>query len=220
MSPIDIRDADGQPPRAYYSSRVNDRLVTELLGVCKGLVCDGVVLEEECGGLKRWLVAHPDAVVEYPGREVAERILAAYEDGEVSEEERVDLYDFMCSLTGETPEGDQPMNLTTRHFFDDPAPPIVFPDKEFVFTGRMLYGTRRACEKAVELLGGTTNKMPRGSTDFVVVGPIASAAWIQSTHGTKLLAAADMRTSGHRVRIVTEEHWVKYLNPRTLRIVQ
>jgi hypothetical protein len=218
MTP-DIRDEEGQPPRPYYAERVEDRLVAELLGVCKGLSCDGVLLEEECQGLKRWLVGHPDAVVGYLGREVAERVLAAYQDGSISEEERIDLYDFMCSLTGETPEANQPMNLTTRHFFDEPAPPIVFTDREFVFTGRMLYGTRRACERAVELLGGTSNKVPRSSSDYLVVGPIASAAWIQSTHGTKLLSAAEIRERGGRIRIVTEEHWVKHINPPALRII-
>jgi len=32
------KDKHGQPPHAYYADRVNDRLVAELLRVCKGII--------------------------------------------------------------------------------------------------------------------------------------------------------------------------------------
>src|SRR5262249_33544424 len=41
------RDDHGQPPKALYGPRVAKRLVSELLGLCKGMVCDGEISEGE-----------------------------------------------------------------------------------------------------------------------------------------------------------------------------
>jgi NAD-dependent DNA ligase len=204
--------AEGQPPRAYYRWRVDDRLVAELLGFCKGLICDGVVNDDEAMGLRRWLAGNPDAVVGYPGKQVAERLLQCFADGVIDEDERLDLEHFLLDLTGETAEHDQPMNLTTRDSFDNPCPTIFFDKKRYVFTGKMLYGTRAACEQAVQDRGGWTSKRVDRSTDYLIVGPIASAAWIQGTHGTKLRDAVGLKQEGCPLKIVREEDWVRFLH--------
>ncbi len=72
----------------------------------------------------------------------------------------------------------------------------------------MIYATRAQCEQAVRDRGGLVVAAPRQRTNFLVVGPIASEAWIQSTHGRKLLAAADLRAAGIRIHIIPEEHWL------------
>ena len=56
-----IHNDDGQPPVTFYRDRVAFRLTSELLGFCKGVICDGSVTEIEANGLKRWLAGHPDA---------------------------------------------------------------------------------------------------------------------------------------------------------------
>lgn len=206
-------DEDGQPPPTYYALRVAERLVAELLGMCKGLICDGAVQEAEVLGLGRWLHGHPDAVTRYPGSVLTQRLVRIFEDGRIDEQERTELHELLCDLTGDTAQLDQPLNLTSRHFFDDPPPQIVFPDREFVFTGRMLYGTRQQCEELVTQQGGRCWRNPRMATDYLVVGPIASAAWIQSTHGLKLLKAAELRDKGAKVRIVDEENWIQQAHP-------
>lgn len=205
-------DEDGQPPRPYYIERVGDRLVAELLGVCKGLVCDGVLLEAEVHGFKRWLQAHPIATMGYPGDLLAQRVVKAFNDGVVDRDEQRELYELMTSLTGETENHQENLNKTTRHFFDEPPPTVLFDNKEYVFTGRMCYGTREDCEVAVIERGGRCHRHPRKKTDFLVVGPDGSEAWVQSTHGRKLLHAADLRAGGAKIRIITEEHWVQQLH--------
>lgn len=207
----DLVDADGQPPRRYFAERVADRLVTELLGLCKGMVADGIVTEGEAMGLKRWLQGHPDATMGYPGNVLVDRIHRIFADGFVSEEERGELVELLRDLTGETAEMDQPMNLTATAFFDDPLPTVLFEDQEYVFTGRMLYNARLQCERAVIERGGRVKSNITRQADYVVVGPIGSAAWIQSAHGTKLLEAARLREAGAPIRIIPEEHWIQAL---------
>jgi hypothetical protein len=114
----------GQPPKALYGPRVAKRLVSELLGVCKGMICDGEVTEGELLALQRWLAGHPDATRLYPGNTVTKRLLRIYEDGSVTPDERHELNELLLDLTGETEEHDQPLNLSTRLPFDEPTPTI------------------------------------------------------------------------------------------------
>ena len=154
-------DDHGQPPKPLYGPRVAKRLVSELLGLCKGMVCDGEISEGELAALKRWLAGHPDAAVLYPGKTVAQRLLRIYEDGVITPDERQELNELLLDLTGETEEHDEPLNLSTRLPFDEPIPTILFDGHEHVFTGRLLYGTRRDCERMVVDRGGRVGRQLR-----------------------------------------------------------
>jgi len=204
-------DEDGQPSPALYFERVQRRLISELLGVCKGIVCDGEVTPGEALSLKRWIAGHPDVSVGYPGNVLAERLLRIFADGHIDEDERNELGELLQDVTGETPEHDQPMNLSARLPLDDPPPTILFDGYEYVFTGRMLYGTRRHCEQAVTERGARVGETVTQRTGFLVVGPIASKAWLESTHGRKIMRAVELRRDGQPVRIVSEEHWIQAL---------
>src|SRR5688500_11562803 len=105
-----VRDEDGQPPEYLYVGRVAERAISELLGLCKGMVCDGVVTEGEAEGLRRWMRANPHAAGSYPANVLGRRLLQIFEDGRADEEERLDLLELLRSLTGDTAEMDQPMN--------------------------------------------------------------------------------------------------------------
>lgn len=198
----------GQPPKALYGPRVARRLVSELLGVCKGMICDGEVTDAELLALKRWLASHEDATRLYPGNTLAKRLLDIYKDKNVAPDERQELYELLLDLTGETEEHDQPLNLSTRLPLDEPPPTILFKGHVHVFTGRMAYGKRQVCERKVEERGGRVDKTVTRRTNFLVIGPTASSAWLESTHGRKILRAVELRSEGLPVRIVSEEAWI------------
>lgn len=206
-----MHDDDGQPSIALYRDRVQQRVLSELLGLCKGMICDGTVNEAEAGGLRRWVAGNTAMLREYPGSVLAERLERIYADGRVDPEEQRELSDFLLDLTGETAEREQPMNLSTRLPLDVPPPPVLFQGQEYVFTGKMLYGTRRRCEEVATARGATVHNTVTKRTNYLVVGPIASAAWLESTHGRKILSAVELRASGHPIRIVAEEHWIRHL---------
>jgi NAD-dependent DNA ligase len=207
-----VYDQDGQPPKRFYAPRVSERQVAELLGLCKGMICDGEVSDEELTSLRRWLGGHPDATLHYPGNVLATRLLQILEDGHVSDDEREELSDLLLSLTGETEEHDQPLNLSTRLPFDDPTPTILFDDFEHVFTGKMLYGTRKDLANKVLERNGRVGDNVTKRTNFLVIGPIGSAAWLESTHGRKILRAVELRSQGSAIRIVSEEDWIQALD--------
>lgn len=68
-----ILDADGQPPRALYYSRAVARQIQEMLGLVKGLVCDGDLSEGEILSFRKWLDVNPDATARWPGYDLARR---------------------------------------------------------------------------------------------------------------------------------------------------
>jgi NAD-dependent DNA ligase len=204
-------DDDGQPAPALYLERVHRRLISELLGVCKGIICDGQVTEGEAMALRRWVAGHPDVLIGYPGKVLAERLVRIFADGHVNREEQAELAELLEAITGETPSHDQPLNLSATLPLDSPPPTILFDGYEYVFTGRMLYGTRRQCEQTVMERGARVGGSVTSRTGFLVVGPMASKAWLESTHGRKILRAVELRSEGHPVRIVAEEAWIHAL---------
>jgi NAD-dependent DNA ligase len=205
-------DENGLPPRFVYADRLLDRQTTELIGLAKGIVCDGVVGDAEVVALRQWVMQNPDVTVRYPGSYVAQRVLATLADGVVDEEERAELRQLLMQLAGE-PEGlSGTMNQPTRLGFNDPPPFVVFDGREFVFTGTFAYGTRKKCEAEVTARGGRCHNAVTRRADFLVVGLISQPAWTQPTFGRKLEDAIRLRDNeGHRIAIIPEELWIEAL---------
>lgn len=205
-----MRDDHGQPIiRAFYQARANDRQLTELLGFAKGIVADRVVNDAECVALRQWMQANPDVTVNWPGNVVARRLIEIFEDGCIEDDEREDLRQLLVDLVGEPEDEDTTVNLSTRLAFDDPCPSILFENREFVFTGRFVYGTRKRCQQEVSARGGRCADTLTKRTNYLVVGLLGNDAWIQSTHGRKIEQAVEARTAGLPIAIVSERDWAE-----------
>ena len=204
-------DEHGQPPIRFYAARVAERSISELLGLCKGMICDGVISEAEAFALRAWMVANPLALDQFPANILARRLDRILADHQIDEDERRDLFELMQSVVGEPTDDDFPSNRSTTLPLDDPAPALTFAEREYVFTGKMVYGTRRACENAVLLRGGSVGKSVTLRTHVLVVGTLGSIAWKESTHGTKILRALEIRETGQPIHLVGESHWVEHL---------
>lgn len=191
---------------------VIDQRLSEMLGLAKGIVCDGCVNAAETVAFKQWFAANPDAAIHYPGNVIAERVMAMLADGIVDDDEQVELRDLLLSLVGEPKDLTGSMNEPSRLPLDDPPPTLFFDRKEYVFTGRFAFGTRAKCMKAVADRAGRCSDYITAKTDVLVVGMIASPDWIQSTHGRKIESAMEINRQGHRrIAIVSEEHWIEAL---------
>jgi hypothetical protein len=212
VTPVQLDDY-GQPDRAINRERRMDREVNELIGLLRGVLLDGSVSENEVHALDRWFVVNREICGIWPADVLSARIRRVLADGVVDADERADLLALFQKATGETPETPQAMNRATRLPLDDPAPLIVFPGSQFVFTGKTLYGTRRQCEAAVCDRGGTFADTITRRLRYLVIGELGSRDWIQSTHGRKIEDAVALRTGGHPVSIVDEQTWARALQP-------
>lgn len=176
-----MRDEQGQPlNQAFNAARRLDRDISEMLGVAKGVLADGVVSPAEAALLHDWAQLHPDTVSCWPGSILLARLERVFADGIVTPEEQTDLADLLQQLTGGKAgilAGD---TAATELPIDSPPPDLVFPGRTFVFTGKFAFGPRRVCEAAVQALGARARASITRDTNYLVIGtfgrfPSASA---------------------------------------------
>jgi NAD-dependent DNA ligase len=203
-------DADGQPKiDGYnYNRRVN-RAINELIGMLRGVVADNYISEAETEALAKWMLGNREVIDTWPVKPLALRLNKIYEDGVATEEERDDLKLLVNELIGR--QDDDCFEFTPSDLpLTKPAPDVIFDRNEFVLTGKFLYGTRKNCEKQIELIGGRCADTVRLQTSFLVVGTLMSRDWKFSTHGLKIQRAVDY-SSRCPIAIISEKHWESFL---------
>lgn len=198
---------DGTFARGFLKTRSLD----EMLGLCKGVLADGVIVEREAIALEEWCRANPELATEWPASILGERLRRIFEDGIVDDEERADLGALLRQIVGGPPEASLCDRYATTLPLDNPAPAVRIRGSYFVFTGKFLYGQRRVCMAAVDVRGGTSQKYLTGSTNYLVVGTMATEAWAHGSFGRKLESALASRERYGTPAIICEQHWVKYL---------
>lgn len=205
-------DADAQPSGGFNASRRLDRDISEMLGLVKGVLADGVVTVGEAELLRDWAKAHPDVVRDWPGRILHERLKSIFADGRIDDIERADLADLLRDIVGGSAGVILGASAATQLPLDKPPPRIRFEEATFVFTGRFAFGSRKACESEVVRLGGLCASNVTFRTNYLVIGTFGSRDWIQSSHGRKIEKAIEYRGDQRsRIAIVGEDHWAEAL---------
>lgn len=210
-----LKDEDGQPVARFGFLRDNNlsKAFDQLNGICKGILCDGIITDTEARFFYEWVKTHANADTVWPFGQILARLNSIFSDGVVTEDEREDLAAIMQQITGGA-EAAEPAKEDTSSALplDDPAPTVIeFPGREFSVTGRFAFGTRKKIVEAITQREGEFNDDPRGSTDYLLVGFFASRDWKFSAYGNKISRALRLRTDSGRIKIVAEEHWKKFV---------
>ena len=102
---------------------------------------------------------------------------------------------------------------TSKEMLDDPAPEVVFEGRSFCFTGVFIFsdGDRDQCEAVVRARGGMCHSHPARDLSYLVVGSFAEPAWAFQSYGRKIETALELKSHGSNCKIISEEHWTKYL---------
>lgn len=201
-------DSDGQPISKFIgAAHREDRDVAEILGVAKGLLADGIVLPIEAEYLADWINSHPDAASTWPCSVLADRLNRIFDDGVVTEAERLDLKELLDSLVGGQAGMIGGEAAATTLPLDSPPPPVLFPGRSFAFTGKFAMGPRDECERMTVNAGGACGSGPTKQTNYLVIGTFASRDWIQTSHGRKIEKAVQYRDAGVPIAIIAEDHW-------------
>jgi NAD-dependent DNA ligase len=203
-------DNDGQPLiRTFSSARLNDRMIDELIGLCRGVLLDGAVSELEASALLRWLESNREISEHWPANVLYKRISQALEDGNLDPAEEKDLLETLVQVTGNPGQVASVKSGSSSLPLCNPPPEITFPGKIFCFTGKFVSGTRAQVQAAVTDLGAEVKKSPTQKTNYLVIGSIGSSDWIHSTHGRKIEQAVEFREAGKVIHIVAEEYWIE-----------
>jgi hypothetical protein len=209
-----MTDPHGQPFNVRFNrARRAERDLCELLGLAKGLLSDGEITRGEAEHLADWVAHHPDAAEQWPVNRLAERLLDAFADGHIDEDERADLSELLTHLVGGTAGIVCGEDAATELPLDEPPPPLSWSHAVYVFTGKFAYGTRATCERAIASLGAIPERTVTKRTDFLVIGTFGSRDWVHTSFGRKILKAVEYRDAGVPLAIVSEEHWIDALQP-------
>lgn len=192
---------------AYGSDRIASRQVDELIGISSGLCADGVINQAEAEFLQKWLAASAGIVLHPLLSELYQRVSDMLTDGEMDEDERIDLFATLSALAHRDFELGEVLKATTLPICD--PLPTLSGKETYCFTGTFSFGTRKQCEAAVIQMGGTCGGLSQ-KTQVLVIGVYATDSWKHSSFGNKIIKAAEMRDSGVKISIVTEEHWTKH----------
>jgi NAD-dependent DNA ligase len=205
----------GQPTSGFLNrAKRTERDLSEMLGLAKGMLADGIVNEHEAKFLRDWGLNHPDALMQWPISLIFTRLQQFFADGQIDDNERADLSDILAQLVGGTASLLLGYEGSTTLPLDVPPPALVWPEQVFVFTGAFAYGTREDCEREVTGRGGVCDRSVTLRTSFLVIGTFGSEDWAHSSFGRKIEKAMDLRRRGvASIRIVGEDHWAMSLSP-------
>lgn len=194
----------------FNADRLEDRATTELIGIAKGLIADGVLNEQEATFLVQWLEQN-STFSSWPFDVINKRVAQMLEDGVIDAEERTELLSILQSLVGEKPVAEHISSFATTLPLTSPVPEISFKGKTFCFTGKFAFGQRKDCEKAVADAGGIPKGSVTTSLDYLVVGLMGNEDWAHSTFGRKIQQAIDFNAKGRNIAILAEDAWANAL---------
>lgn len=196
--------------RSKNALRIQDRLIDELIGICRGVIADGVIDESEAIFLGQWIENHRELADKWPANVVYARVTEMLRDGILSPRERQELLETLRDLTGEGSPLQQPNQSTTLPL-DRPEPEISFDDTIFCLTGKFVFGTLLDCEETIVEMGASVVSGPTQETDYLVIGEFCSPDWVHTTFGRSIERAIELRDQGHAIKLVSERHWVDAL---------
>ena len=196
--------------KARSSRRVQDRLIDELIGICRGVIADDRVDENEAIFIGQWIENHRELAERWPVNILYARLTEMLKDGVLTTSEQSDLLETLRDITGGN-SGGSPTTLP----LDKPAPEVEFEGKTFCLTGRFVFGSGLECEETIFELGGTVVEQPKKDTDYLIIGELSSPDWTHTTFGRSIEKAVELREAGESIAILSEEHWVDAMSKVT-----
>lgn len=199
-----------QPPAEFRAKARQERTIDELLGICKGIIADGQVCEQEAAFLVTWLNENACmACDKWPMTVLLERINRMMSDGVIDAEERAELFGVLSGIAGGKPVAERVASFSSTLPFDEPEC-ITFSEMTFCFTGNFAFGRRADCEREVLSRGGIVVPGIKKNLNYLVVGLMGSRDWLHSTYGTKMEKAIEYR-GRYGVQIIGEDLWARFL---------
>ncbi|MEY2510127.1 MAG: hypothetical protein QOE26_890 [Verrucomicrobiota bacterium] len=212
------KDADGQPRRLFKANFENNvsKAIDQLSGICAGILADGEVTQEEARFFAEYVAKFAVYEPIWPFTDILDRVKRIFADGVCDEEEREELKTVMQALCGHKEDVEAGATYSTSLPFCEPAPtPVIFPERNFVITGKFAYGTRKAVMGAIESRNGIPgDSAPTRETNYLVIGVFASRDWAHSNYGRKIERAVALRDGGSGISIISEDHFRSFLAAR------
>jgi hypothetical protein len=205
---------DRAPSGGITLQRRQDRATDEMVGICRGLLADGHVSQQEAEFLKDWIERNGEFSGTYPFDRVYHVLSRVLEDGYIDDDESADLHDTLARFVGGealSPAG-QTSSRSTSLPLCIPAPILRFTGQTYVVTGTFGFGSRTDVTSALQQRGAKVASSVSSKINVLVIGELGSRDWINSNGGRKIQQAVALRDGGSGLCIVSEAHWYQSLN--------
>lgn len=182
-----------------------------LTGIIVGMTADGHINDQEIHMLATWLKENAEVTSVWPGSAIAKHVSEVLIDGNITDEERKSLLYNLQKLSGsDFSETGSVTDEVVELPFDTPTH-INLLGSKICLTGEFMYGTRAACERLVEKLGGAAMSTVSKKVNYLIVGSQVSPLWVNTSYGTKILKAIELKESGHQILIIREQQWFDFI---------
>ncbi|EEP7757765.1 NAD-dependent DNA ligase [Salmonella enterica] len=199
---LDMPDVD------LFSTETDIHLLS---GLCKGLIADRELGDDEVRYLNWWLTQNGVLKNNYPGKELYALVRNILSDGKISSEESVSLRSALVDFTGCDLDSGVVDGLATRLPIDVDVT-LSVEGQTFCLTGVFVAGKRSIVEAAIQKSGGFISSDVTKKIDYLVIGILSSRDWRFTSHGRKIEKAVNYRdTGGVNIKIISEEMLFKVL---------
>ena len=203
VQPSDLHNVFGR-------ERIDDRQISEVIGIAHGIIADGTINQAEVEYLAKWLAGRMHVTRNPVVRLLHERLGGILADGVLDVDEAKDLMTTLVSFAGGEFESGE-LTKSTSLPLCEPAPaPMTFPGSPMCFTGTFAFGAGKACETAAISVGAIPGSLT-AKTRYLVIGVYATESWSQSAFGRKIEKAVEFRATGRPINIIGEMHWVEQM---------
>jgi NAD-dependent DNA ligase len=208
-------------PLQSPSSRTQKaRSFDELVGLCRGILCDGMLVKGEADFLLQWLQSHDVIHFHEDVAHLVNRLADALQDGVIDADEERDLLEAIMGIAmpvdlppwefiqaqRERPAAPSAQSLIAALPFMDSSTELSLRGATVVVTGVFKFGPRDAVANALRCAGAIVGQNFTRSTRYLVVGTLGSADWKTTSAGTKITAAISAKAAGQAVDLVSEAH--------------
>lgn len=194
------------------SNRALSKASQVLTGIVTGIVADGQLHDMEVQMLSAWLSANDAVVNTWPGFAVARLVREVLADGIISEGERAHLLAELQLLVGNDFAETGAVDTAVAELPFDDTSVLQLIGSRICFTGSFLYGTREACERTAIKAGSLTASSVSKKVNLLIVGTHIAPDWVNTSYGTKIIRAMELRDEGHTIAIVRERRWIELLD--------
>lgn len=186
--------------------------INEFLGLISGIVSDNIINAQELKYILGWISTHEDVINHPITKDVSIKVVEFTKIKSPSPEEKSALLTFFKKTTG-TNFGETGAATTEPldHFVDH-IESMTHTNARICFTGVFKKGSRKEVEAIATNLGATTRKDPSKSIDYVIIGSQVSQDWKHTSFGRKIQKAVELRDGGHPLFILTEKHWLSFVD--------
>ena len=200
---LDIqRDILDIPEVDFFSKESDLHLLN---GLCKGLISDKALSDEEVRYLDWWLTQNGALKNNYPGKELFKLVKEILNDGVITAEESQTLHKALVDFTGCDLESGVVDGLSTKLPVDSDTD-IDLEGKIFCLTGVFMAGKRSHVEDILKRCNGLISNTVTKKIDYLVIGTLSSRDWRFSSHGRKIEKAISYRDNeGVGLKVISEE---------------